>query len=225
MPATSRGGRCLPALFCLALLPWAVAPARAASTAPPSEPARTSPCLASSTVHTGAVPWAQRRLRPTRTWQLARGNGVVVAVLGSGIDSRNGQFAAGQVLPGRDLLGAGPADDDCDGSGTFVAGLVAARPDPSTTVVGMAPDAVLLPVRIMQTTANASDPPSAALVAQGIDYAVAAQADIVVVYEAAAGASDRLERAVAAAHLAGVIVVAGGRSARSTQDDGAMLYP
>lgn len=149
-----------------------------------------------------------------------------MAVLGSGIDARNAQFAPGQVLPGRDLLGgSGPADDDCDGSGTFVAGLVAARPDPGTTVVGLAPGARLLPLRILQSSQAGVEPPAPDLMAAGIEQAVAAGADIIVSYEAAAGASAKLQRAVAAATRAGSVVVAGGRSTATTSDAASQLYP
>ncbi|MGF1663484.1 MAG: S8 family serine peptidase [Kineosporiaceae bacterium] len=197
-------------------------PARAGTAADPGEPP--DGCLTSSTVYDEAQPWALRRLAAQRSWPLARGYGVLVAVVGSGIDARHAQFAPGQVLPGRSLLpGGGPADSDCDGSGTFVAGLVAARPHPDTSVAGLAPDARLLPVRVHQTVEGSDDPADPDLVAAGIEYARDEGAEVIVVYRPAAGPSDRLGAAVRSAQEAGAVVVAGGAS--DTTGAGGDPYP
>jgi membrane-anchored mycosin MYCP len=204
----------------LALSP--VAPAGASVLGTP-----TNPCLATSQVHTGGTPWALRRLAPQRTWPLSRGQGVLVAVIGTGIDASNTQFADGQVRPGRNLLaGGGPADTDCDGSGTFVAGLIAARPDPRTSVVGVAPAAELLPVRVTQAQANRTAAADPDVLAAGIRYAVGQGAKVLVVYAAAAAGSPGLRAAVASAVQQNVIVISGGqpdRTARSGQAAG--QYP
>lgn len=196
---------------------WAAAPGAAAT-----EPAQ-SACLRSTAVHAGPVPWAVQRLRPQRAWPLSRGSGVVVAVLGSGIDASNAQFAPGQVLAGKDLLAGGPANVDCDGSGTFVAGLVAARPDQATSVVGLSPNSLLLPVRILRSDGNGTAPPAPDTVAAGIDYAVGAGADVVVLYEASSGTSEQLRRAISAAGRQGAVVVAGAHATGT--DRSAALYP
>src|SRR6476469_4092469 len=85
-------------------------------------------------VYRDAAGWAQRLTDPARIWPLTNGAGALVAVLGTGVDAGNTQFARGQVVAGSD-------GDDCDGRGTFAAGIVAARPNPSTTFTGMAPGA------------------------------------------------------------------------------------
>ncbi|MGF1654974.1 MAG: S8 family serine peptidase [Actinomycetales bacterium] len=183
-------------------------------------------CLTSSTVYEGAQPWALRRLSAQRSWPLARGYGVVVAVIGSGIDSGHAQFAPGQVLPGASLLpGGGSADDDCDGSGTFVAGLVAARPHPATSVVGLAPDAQLLPVRVNESIDGSSAPTDADLLAAGIEYARDEGARVIVVSGPAVGPSERLSAAVRSAHDAGAVVVAGGGVESATADPAGDRYP
>jgi hypothetical protein len=204
--------------------PAATGPARAGAVDPPV--VVRDGCLTSSTVYDEAEPWALRRLAAQRSWPLARGYGVVVAVVGSGIDAGHAQFAPGQVLPGRSLLpGEGAAADDCDGSGTFVAGLVAARTHPATSVVGLAPDARLLPVRVTQSVDGASRPANADLVAAGIEYARDEGAQVIVVYGPAAGPSERLAAAVRSAHDAGAVVVAGGGTAATTTDAAGDLYP
>ncbi|MGL5824545.1 MAG: S8 family serine peptidase, partial [Nocardioides sp.] len=183
-------------------------------------------CLSTQAVHTGELPWALRRLAPQRSWPLARGQGVTVAVLGSGIDARNPQFAPGQVLAGRDFLTGGTtsgfggrADNDCDGSGTFVAGLIGAQPSPETTVVGLAPDVTLLPVRVGQTTESGSGLPSAGTLADAINYA-ATRAEVIVIYNFATDGSPRLRRAISQARQRNVVVVAGGSALSAVTSTG-----
>jgi membrane-anchored mycosin MYCP len=195
--------------------------------APPAAAEGSTPCLTTSEVHSGGTPWAMRRLAPQRAWPLSRGQGVLVAVIGTGIDPGNAQFAPGQVRPGRNLLaGGGPADTDCDGSGTFVAGLIAARPDPRTSVTGVAPAAELLPVRVTQATANRAGAADPDVLAAGIGYAVGQGARVVVVYDAAGGDSKGLREAVASAVKEDVVVIAGGRQDGAGQNDQpARWYP
>ena len=78
------------------------------------------------------------------------GAGVTVAVIDSGVDANHPDLA-GQVLPGIDLVEPGAATDDTDpvGHGTTVAGLIAGRNDDDDGVVGLAPNAKILPVRVL----------------------------------------------------------------------------
>ena len=76
----------------------------------------------------GGTPWAQQALDCGRGWPLARGAGVTVAVVDSGVDA-NPQFGD-RVSEGPDLappsVGA-PADADCVGHGTSVASIPGKR--------------------------------------------------------------------------------------------------
>jgi hypothetical protein len=212
-------GRVVPALAVGLASVLLAAPARAEVSPAPVVPAG---CLTSSTVYDGAQPWPLRRLAVERSWPLARGYGVTVAVVGSGIDADNGQFAPGQVLPGLDLLGGGDsADDDCDGSGTFVAGLIAARPHPATTVTGLAPDAQLLPVRVHQSVGGTTEATDPEVLAQGIEYAAAEGARVIVAYQPVAGPSDRLAAAVRTATAAGAVVVVGSNNPTTSTTEAA----
>src|SRR5882672_4674949 len=92
------------------------APTRAA--AAPVKPG----CAGPSGTFGQDVPWAQRLLNPASVWPLTTGRGVLVAVLGTGVDRTNAQFGAGQVADGTDVAGTGvPSTMDCDGRGTFAA--------------------------------------------------------------------------------------------------------
>ncbi|MBM7790157.1 type VII secretion-associated serine protease mycosin [Tenggerimyces flavus] len=99
------------------------------------------------------LPWAQQTLDLPRTWRHSTGAGVVVAVIDSGVDSDHPQLrAGGKIMPGRNLVEPGdlPATFDCDSHGTAVASIVAARATKGVGFRGVAPDAVVLPVRIAE---------------------------------------------------------------------------
>ena len=67
------------------------------------------------------MPWAQKVLDFRGAWPLAKGQGVTVAVVDSGVDFT--PQLAGKVAA-MDLTGTGP--QDCVGHGTEVAAIIAA---------------------------------------------------------------------------------------------------
>jgi membrane-anchored mycosin MYCP len=171
-------------------------------------------CANPSGTYTGAVPWGQRLVDPARLWPLTRGAGQLVAVIGTGVDGLNGQFAPGQLEGG-----AGTETSDCDGRGTIAAGIVAAQPDPSTTFAGVAPGARLLPIRYTDSSAKDGGDPGA--LAGAIDTAVDRHAGVILVAVPAAFDSPALTGAVARARSEGAVVV----SAASATQQGARTYP
>jgi hypothetical protein len=168
-------------------------------------------CANPSGTYTGEVPWGQRLVDPARLWPLTRGDGQLVAVLGTGVDGQNSQFAPGQLEGG-----AGTERTDCDGRGTIAAGIVGAQPDPSTTFAGVAPGAHLLPIRY--TAADGGDPGA---LAEAIDAAVDRRAGVILVAVPVAVDSPALSAAVSRARSAGAVVV----SAASATQQGARTYP
>lgn len=175
-------------------------------------------CANPSGTYTGEVPWGQRLVDPARLWPLTRGEGQLVAVLGTGVDEQNTQFAPGQLEGG-----AGTERSDCDGRGTIAAGIVGAQPDASTTFAGVAPGAHLLPIRYTEGSgSSASDgggDPGA--LAEAIDTAVDRHASVVLIAVPAAFDSPALSGTVARARSQGVVVV----SAASATQQGARSYP
>ncbi|MGW1074811.1 type VII secretion-associated serine protease mycosin [Streptomyces sp. NPDC002537] len=100
-----------------------------------------------------AQEWALDALRTEDAWRTTKGAGVTVAVLDTGVDDRHPDLR-GQVLPGKDLVGfgAGPGDRVWARHGTAMAGIIAGRghgEDGSDGVLGVAPEARILPVRVI----------------------------------------------------------------------------
>jgi membrane-anchored mycosin MYCP len=186
-----------------------------------------SQCIGRSGRPSTAVPWPQQLLQPARLWSMTTGAGQTIAVLDSGV-SAAAPALAGAVLPGRNMLTGHPADTDCLGHGTFVAGIIAGRQVPGTAFTGMAPQARILPVDVVDTSGDVSGGtvPAAALAA-GIRYAVDGGATIIDVSAAATpGPSAALLAAVryAAARDVVVIAPASGTGNNSSQN-GQTGYP
>ncbi|WP_374228036.1 type VII secretion-associated serine protease mycosin [Streptacidiphilus sp. ASG 303] len=156
------------AVLCLAVLASAPAPPAAADSVRDHE-------------------WPLRALHAAEAWRTTRGAGTVVAVLDTGVDPGHPDLA-GRVLPGTDTVGTGarPGDPAWARHGTAMAAVVAGRghgPGGADGVLGIAPDARILPVRVILEDTDPALPaarrrPGNALAA-GIRWAVDHGADVV----------------------------------------------
>lgn len=162
-PGARRVGAAGRALFAAVLLVTGVVGAPAALAAPPAVTGRGGEPAPSpkACVHNNRsmqrptaaeleqVPWPRQMLQYQQAWTYARGDGVTVAVVDSGVDARHEQLA-GHVVTGLDVTSGkvrrGGASD-CSGHGTAVAGIIAAQPMGGRGMSGIAPGATILPVR------------------------------------------------------------------------------
>lgn len=135
--------------------------------------------------------WGLARIAAPQAWRVTRGAQVRVAVVDTGADFRHPDLR-GRLLAvrGSDLTrntayrcpwerrGGKPsravAVDD-NGHGTHVAGIVAARAGNGIGVAGVAPNARVLPVKVLRKDGSGTDP----AVARGICFAVARNARVV----------------------------------------------
>ncbi|MGB7361727.1 MAG: S8 family serine peptidase, partial [Rhodococcus sp. (in: high G+C Gram-positive bacteria)] len=131
-----------------------VAAQGAPASASPAEPTeQRQDCATVSIIEDDpAVPPAQRSLRFPDVWGLTRGAGQMVAVIDTGVAPHP---RLPQLVPGGDLVSEGDGTDDCDGHGTVVAGLIAAKPEPGSGFAGGAPDAAILSIRQSSTAFSA----------------------------------------------------------------------
>jgi serine protease len=111
------------------------------------------------------------------------GEGIVVAVLDTGIAYRNDgsefrrspDFAPGQFVPGGDFVDGDRAPLDENGHGTHVAGTIAEKTDNGVALTGLAFGAKLMPVRVLDKHGRGD----AVAIAKGIRHAVDTEADVI----------------------------------------------
>lgn len=131
--------------------------------------------------------WALDALHTDRAWQTTKGKGITVAVLDTGVDGSHPDLA-GQVLPGKDLIGFGAERGDRSWAlhGTAMAGIIAGRghgPGRDDGVLGVAPEAKILPGRVIlesndPSRAKARESRGTAL-SEGIRWATDHGADVI----------------------------------------------
>lgn len=161
-------------------------------------------CVA-ATVASDRSTWATTRLAADRVWQRTRGAGQLVAVVDSGIDGRLPQLT-GRVAQGADLVSGGRrGDSDCLGTGTAMAGLIAANAPSGGGFAGVAPDAVVLPIRI----ATDGKPVGPADQATAIEVAASAGATVIALGDHVAVTDEGVRRAIEQALSRDIVVVAG----------------
>ncbi|MFC0030696.1 type VII secretion-associated serine protease mycosin [Micromonospora chaiyaphumensis] len=148
--------------------------------------------------------WQLAKLQAQTAWQTSTGRGVIVAVIDSGVDASHPDLA-GQVLPGVDLVSSGADGPDPVGHGTTVAGLIAGRRDDDRGAVGLAPDARILPVRVLDQE-NRYD--NAVTVANGVRWAVDHGARVINLSLGGTDTSAPLAAAIDYAFARNVVVVA-----------------
>ncbi|MGV9316520.1 type VII secretion-associated serine protease mycosin [Streptomyces sp. NPDC003691] len=165
-------------------------------------------------------PWALQRVLLDELWKQSTGKGVKVAVIDTGVDIKHPQLRnAVDAKNGLNLLpaknkkgekverGAGNGTTDEVGHGTKVAGIIAARPAPGTGFVGLAPGAVIIPVKQNDAEGNGD----AASLTKAINEAVDRGAGVINISQDTANAvapARQLEDAVRRALDKGVVVVA-----------------
>jgi type VII secretion-associated serine protease mycosin len=150
--------------------------------------------------------WYLTDLKVAQAQKITKGEGVVVALVDSGVDPDHPDLA-GALLPGLSTvesnLSGRKGTDDVDGHGTAMAGIIAGRGHGSGAgVLGMAPAAKILPI----ATGGTGLKPSS-YIAKAVDFAI--QKHAAVINMSFGGADDEtLHAAIRKAQAADIVVVA-----------------
>jgi thermitase len=153
-----------------------------------------------NTGSTGGTPGAD--IGAPEAWDVTTGDASVrIAVCDAGV-SEHAELA-GRLVDGVNVLGGGDWGDSCASHGTHVAGIAAATGDNGIGVAGVAWDALVIPIRILNGCTG-----SESGLAAGITYAMEHDADVINMSLQFGTGSTLLRTAVEAAHAAGITLVA-----------------
>jgi type VII secretion-associated serine protease mycosin len=154
--------------------------------------------------------WDLDKMSVPDAWEQSTGADVVVAVIDTGVDGNHPDLS-GNVLTGYDAIDdTEGGDSDGNGHGTHVAGTVAAVTGNGEGIAGVAPDAKVLPVKVLDAEGSgwSSD------TAEGIVWAADNGAQVINLSLGSDSSTEAEETAVAYAIDNGVTVVAAAGNER-----------
>lgn len=168
--------------------------------------------------------WHLDQIGMPEAWTRNRGRGVVVAVIDTGVAYRDEggwnrapDLADTNIVGGYDFVHDDAEPDDEHGHGTHVAGTIAQSTNNGVGVAGVAPEASIMPLKVLD--ANGSGGWGA--IAAAIRYAADNGAHVINMSLGGGMSSRAVQRAIDHAHEKGVLVVAAaGNSSR-----GRVEYP
>ena len=104
--------------------------------------------------------WHMEKVNAPMAWAATSGSlSFVVAVLDTGVAQSHPEFYE-KLLPGKDYVNNpdidGPEDDDQEGHGTHVTGIIAAGFDNGLGVAGLAPNVQILPMKVLNSQRTGS---------------------------------------------------------------------
>lgn len=160
--------------------------------------------------------WHLDQIQMPAAWTRTRGQGAVVAILDTGVLYRTAgpykqapDLANTRFVEGFDAIGRDGSPDDEHGHGTHVAGTVAQSTNNNLGVAGVAPEASLMPVRVLDARGSGGWGSLAA----GIRYAADNDADVINMSLGGGMPSQVVRRAIDYAHDKGVVIVAAAGNA------------
>ncbi|MGH9196399.1 MAG: S8 family serine peptidase, partial [Acidimicrobiia bacterium] len=95
-----------------------------------------------------AQQWALAKVGAEQAWSTGKGSGITIAIVDSGVDLAHEDLAP-KLVPGFDFVENDHDPRDENNHGTHVAGIAAAVTGNSRGVAGAAPDAKIMPVRVL----------------------------------------------------------------------------
>ena len=125
--------------------------------------------LASNDPDFDAFQYGPQQIYAPEAWTVSRGAGVTIAIVDSGVQTDHPDLRD-KMVPGYDFLEDDPEPQDDNGHGTHVAGIAAASTDNGIGIAGTAPDAKIMPIRVL--AGEATSPRAVLAIQEGIRFAV-----------------------------------------------------
>lgn len=141
------------------------------------------------------------KVNAEQAWELSVGNEIKIAIVDTGVDPKHPDLAE-KLLPGYNILDPGMFPKDDTGHGTHVTGIAAAATNNGLGIAGMAPNAKIIPVKVMDRARG-----SATSIAKGIIWAADHGADVMNLSLGTYDPSATLEKAVRYAIEKNVVLV------------------
>ncbi len=150
-----------------------------------------------------AQQWNLHRLNLEAARAIATGESVTVAIIDTGIATVS-DLNARNFVPGYDFINDETNATDDQGHGTHIAGTVAQMTNNGYGAAGIAPDANLMPLKVVTVggTATAAD------IAEAIRLAADRSADVINLGLAGSGYSQLMQQAIDYAYRKGAVLVA-----------------
>ncbi|MCW2923252.1 MAG: peptidase [Thermoleophilia bacterium] len=160
--------------------------------------------------------WALDTMHAEKAWEFSRGTGITIAVVDTGVDYIHPDLA-GRVDKGPDLVDGDDDPMDVNGHGTHVSGIAAGTGDDNFGIVGLAPNARILAVRVL----DAKGAGNYSTVAKGIVAAADAHARVINLSLGGPEESPVLHAAIDYAAARGAVVTC----ASGNESASAVAYP
>jgi len=155
--------------------------------------------------------WAHIKIQSPAAWDVTTGSAsITIAIIDTGIDASHPDLA-GNIVAGYDYVDDDSVPDDGYGHGTHVAGIAAATGDNSLGVAGMAWQARIMPVRVLDDEGSGWDSD----VVQGITWACQHGAKILNLSLGGVDYSQAMQDTINNAHSNGCLVVAAMGNSRA----------
>lgn len=161
--------------------------------------------------------WGPQKIKVPEAWDVTQGSASTkIAIVDTGVDDKHPDLA-GKVVNGYDFVDNDKVANDGNGHGTHCAGIAAASTNNNIGIAGVAPNATILAVRVLNSQGSGSYDQ----VAKGITFAADNGAQVISLSLGGSGGSETLKKAVDYAWGKGAVIVAAAGNSGSTSP----IYP
>ncbi|MBD2437707.1 S8 family peptidase [Nostoc sp. FACHB-110] len=147
--------------------------------------------------------WNLHKISAEGAWSQTKGNGITVAVIDTGITQVR-DLKETKFVQGYDFVNDREQATDDNGHGTHVAGTVAQATNNQYGVAGIAYEATLMPLKVLNEYGGGT----VADIAEAIKFAADKGADVINMSLGGGGESQLMKDAVDYAHRKGVVIIA-----------------